>query len=266
MISSAPILTKRGENLLMRAIAGEAITFTKFKVGSGSIPGGTNPENLLDLITPLITFSVTSIDDTEAGMVAVTGEFTSADVVNDFVWRELGLFAKGEDNREILYAYANDGDDAGTIPAIDPDEHIITYQRVTMIIAVGDASNVTAVFSEDSPYVVGTYVGDGTTKLGINLGFVPSAVMLFNEWGQTYDSTDGVCGGLATGSYGIRSKASQDPDDAVEWDNQYTALLCGRDTENDFAGFWVNYYSGQSADENISTNVDDVRYHYIAYR
>ena len=54
--------------------------------------------------------------------------------------------------------------------------------------------------------------------------------------------------------------------DATVWSNQYTALLPGEDLENQFAGFYVNYYSGSTAEENISTNKTGVVYHYIAYR
>ena len=35
MITKAPKLTDAGERLLIRAIGGEEITFTKFKIGNG---------------------------------------------------------------------------------------------------------------------------------------------------------------------------------------------------------------------------------------
>ena len=398
MISTAPSLTERGKSLLMRAIGGETLTFTRFKVGSGMLPSGSTGEELNDLITPVLAFSITDMDDTQEGLIALTGEFDNENVTEDFPWREMGIFAKGEDEEEILYAYANDGTNASVVRKLNTD--VLTIQTVTMIIAVGEAENVTAVYSphrqyaladdlqehvesQDNPHnvtktqvglgnvpnlapsdmtvtfteaeaqenidtgeklsvmfgkikkvitnvishltntnnphsvtleqisgaaavhthkpldismgendvplpisvggtgvttmqelrnviginaEVGIYTGDGTTKRGINIGFVPSAVLLSDEWGRTWDDTDGVVGGMAVGLYGIRSQDSSSTTDATVWSNQYTALLPGEDQENDFAGFWVNYYAGSSPDENISTNKTGITYHYIAYR
>lgn len=398
MIATAPSLTDRGKSLLMRAIGGEQITFTRFKVGSGTLPSGETGDGLNDLITPVLAFAITDMDDTQEGLIALTGEFDNENVTQDFAWREMGIFAHGEDNEEILYAYANDGADASIVRQLNTD--VITIQTVTMIIAVGEAENVTAVYSphqqyalaadldehlenrnnphhvtkaqvglgnvpnlapnnmtvtfeeavnrdniatgeklstlfgkirkvftdtiahitsrnnphevtlaqvggapashthsaldiltgEDNPALpvtaggtgvktmqdlrnaigtnatIGIYTGDGTTKRGMNIGFVPSAVILCDEWGQMWDDTAGVRGGVAVGAYGIRTKSSTSANDATIWNNEKTALLAGADAENDFAGFWINYYAGTDAEDSISTNETGVTYHYIAYR
>ena len=398
MIMTAPSLTEQGKSLLMRAIGGETLTFTRFKVGSGMLSPGQTIDALTDLIDPVLAFSISDLDDTQEGLIALTGEFDNGDIDNDFVWSELGIFAKGEDNIEVLYAYSNDGADSDTMKKLDAD--VITLQEVTMIIAVGEAENVTAVYSPHQQYAlasdltahtgntsnphsvtkaqvglgnvpnlapndmtitfeqaenrdnimtnetlstlfgkikkviadvishltngnnphsvtlaqvgaaaashshsaldidadendpalpvtaggtgvktlsalrnlisinaaVGVYTGDGTTKRVISLGFKPSAILLTDEYGNTWDDTDGILGGMAVGLYGIRSKDSSSSTDATVWDNQFTALLAFEDTENQQAGFYVNYYAGQSADENISTNKNGVVYHYIAYR
>ena len=398
MIMTAPSLTEQGKSLLMRAIGGETLTFTRFKVGSGMLSPGQTIDALTDLIDPVLAFAISDLDDTQEGLIALTGEFDNGDIDNDFVWSELGIFAKGEDNTEVLYAYSNDGADSDTMKKLDAD--VITLQEVTMIIAVGEAENVTAVYSPHQQYAlasdltahtgntnnphsvtkaqvglgnvpnlapndmtitfeqaenrdnimtneklsvlfgkikkviadvishltntsnphhvtltdvggaaashshsaldinageedaalpvtaggtgvktlnalrnliginasVGVYTGDGTTKRAINLGFKPSAILLTDEYGNTWDDTDGILGGMAVGLYGIRSKDSSSSTDATVWDNQFTALLADEDLENQFAGFYVNYYAGQSADENISTNKTGVVYHYIAYR
>ena len=398
MIATAPSLTDQGKSLLMRAIGGEQITFTRFKVGSGSLASGQTIDSLTDLITPVLAFSITDMDDTQEGLLALTGEFDNSDVDNDFTWRELGIFAKGEDNTEILYAYSNDGTDAGIVRQLNTD--VITLQEVTMIIAIGEAENVTAVYSPHQQYAlaadltahtgatnnphsvtkaqvglgnvpnlapsnmtvtfeqatnrdniatgeklsvlfgkikkvfadtiahitnsnnphnvtraqleaaaashghkpidiecgendaalpvtaggtgvktlnalknliginatIGIYTGDGTQKRAMNLGFKPSAILLTDEYGRVWDDTDGILGGMAVGLYGIRSMDSSSANDATVWSNQYTALLADEDLENQFAGFYVNYYAGSTAAENISTNKTGVVYHYIAYR
>ncbi len=398
MIATAPVLTDQGKSLLMRAIGGETITFTRFKIGSGSLAEGQTVDELMDLITPVLAISISDMDDTQEGLLALTGEFDNSDVVTDFTWRELGIFAHGEDENEILYAYSNDGENAGIMRQLNTD--VITLQEVTMIIAIGEAENVTAVYSPHQQYAlaadleehvnsrinphrvtkaqiglgnvpnlapndmtvnfeeavnrdniatgetlsalfgkikkvftdaiahitsrsnphevtleqvggaaashthsaldilagendaalpvtaggtgvktmqalrnaigtnatIGIYTGDGTVKRGMNLGFVPSAVLLCDEWGQYWDDTAGVRGGLAVGAYGIRTKSSTSANDATIWNNEKTALLPGEDTENDFAGFWINYYAGTDAEDSISTNETGVTYHYIAYR
>ena len=398
MIMTAPSLTEQGKSLLMRAIGGETLTFTRFKVGSGMLSPGQTIDSLTDLIDPVLAFSISDLDDTQEGLIALTGEFDNSDIDDDFLWSELGVFAKGEDNIEVLYAYSNDGADSDTMKKLDAD--VITLQEVTMIIAVGEAENVTAVYSPHQQYAlasdlaahvnatgnvhglsksdiglgnvvnkapnnmnitfeqaqtrdnimtnetlstlfgkikkviadvithltasnnphsvtlaqvggaaashshsaldinsgendaalpvtaggtgvktlnalrnliginasVGVYTGDGTSQRAISIGFKPSAILLTDEYGNTWDDTDGILGGMAVGLYGIRSKDSSSTTDATVWDSQFTALLAFEDTENQQAGFYVNYYAGQSADENISTNKNGVVYHYIAYR
>ena len=398
MITTAPSLTEHGKSLLMRAIGGETLTFTRSKVGSGTLIPGQTVDSLTEVIEPVLAFSISDLDDTQEGLIALTGEFDNSDIEEDFIWRELGIFARGEDNVEVLYAYSNDGEDSDAMRVLDAD--VITLQEVTMIIAVGEAENVTAVYSPHQQYAlaseltahknatnnphgvtkqqvglgnvpnlapndmpvtfeqaenrdnimtnetlstlfgkikkviadvishltnsnnphsvtlaqvggaaashshsaldinageedaalpvtaggtgvktlnalrnliginasVGVYTGDGTTKRAISLGFKPSAILLTDEYGRVWDNTDGILGGMAVGLYGIRSMASVSSTDATVWDNQYTALLADEDTENQFAGFYVNYYAGQTADENISTNKTGVVYHYIAYR
>ena len=102
MIATAPALTDQGKSLLMRAIGGETITFTRFKIGSGSLTTGQNADDLTDLITPVLAFSITDMDDTQEGLLALTGEFDNSDISADFTWRELGIFA----NTPQLYEYS----------------------------------------------------------------------------------------------------------------------------------------------------------------
>lgn len=154
MISATPSLTNRGKSLLMRAIAGEEITFTRFKIGDGTLAENQTGDELNDLIHSVLDFSIVDVDTSKAGYVGLSGEFDSADIVNDFPWRELGIFAMGEDGTEVLYAYANDGEDAGMLRALNTE--ILTEQTVTLIVAIGEAEHVTAVFSPRQQYTLKT--------------------------------------------------------------------------------------------------------------
>lgn len=149
MISVAPTITDAGKNLLLRAIGGEIITFTRFKIGNGEL-SETEIAGMLDLINPLVEFAINEIDTSQKGFVKLTGTFDSTYITSDFRWRELGIFCKGEDGVEVLYAYSNDGPNAGMLKVNAAD--VVVEQTVALVIAVGSATSVTAILSESVLY------------------------------------------------------------------------------------------------------------------
>lgn len=151
MISKAPILTDAGRSLLLRAVSGEELTFTRFKIGDGSLEEGQTGRELTDLINEVLEVGISEMTVLERGIIELDGEFDSNDVDQDFTWRELGLFAKGEDEEEVLYAYANDGADAGTMPA--QSEDVYTGQVIKLLVVVGEAEHVTAFFNPRDEFV-----------------------------------------------------------------------------------------------------------------
>lgn len=180
MISVAPTITEAGRNLQIRAIAGETITFTRFKIGNGEL-ADTDIPALVDLINPLVEFSISEMDKSEKGYIKLTGKFDSTFITSDFRWRELGIFCKGEDDIEVLYAYSNDGENAGMLKANSTD--VVAEQTVALVIAVGDATSVTAILSESVLYATKTdfdaHVANKTnphavTKEQVGLGNVPN--------------------------------------------------------------------------------------------
>jgi hypothetical protein len=94
MISTTPKLTTAGTSLLIRALAGEAITFTTFKIGNGNAPA--NPEALTNLVNPLLSFGVSGIDRSQPGQVILRGTYDNSSVTSDFRVKEFGIFAQGE--------------------------------------------------------------------------------------------------------------------------------------------------------------------------
>ncbi len=149
MISTAPKVTNAGRELEARAIGGESIAFTRFAIGDGSITD-LNSAELTDLISPRLTFEIKDIDKSQKGYIKLTGTFGSKDIKQSFEWRELGLFCKGEDDVETLFAYSNDGDNAGTLRA--GGEDVISEQVVSLTLAVENADNVTAILSDSVLY------------------------------------------------------------------------------------------------------------------
>lgn len=140
MFENSPILTTAGLELLLRAIEGEHVTFTRFKVGAGVLPAGTAAEDLTDLVDAKLAFPIAAVDDTTPKTLKISGHFSSLEVAEDFRLRELGLYAKGEDNVEVLYCYDYDAAGAGTVRANGCA--VLTEQDVTMIVAIDEAQNI----------------------------------------------------------------------------------------------------------------------------
>lgn len=151
MAYAVPQLTDYGMSLLIRAIGGEQITFTRMAIGNGDVPAGTDPASLNNLINEQLSFGIASIEAADTGSVRIIGRFDSTEIVNDFRWKELGIFCKGEDDVEKLYAYCNDGNNAGMLKANASD--VTAEQSVGLIVEVGTASSVTAIIAPSVLYV-----------------------------------------------------------------------------------------------------------------
>ena len=152
----------------------------------------TEIAGMLDLINPLVEFAINEIDTSQKGFVKLTGTFDSTYITSDFRWRELGIFCKGEDGVEVLYAYSNDGANAGMLKANAAD--VVAEQTVALVIAVGDATSVTAILSESVLYAPKTefdaHVANEenphkTTKVHVGLGNVPNVST--NDQTPTYN-------------------------------------------------------------------------------
>lgn len=151
MISIAPILTSAGQDMLIRALAGETLTFTTFKAGSGVLPAGSTGVDLTDLITPKFSFAISALEE-GTNCVRINGHFDSQDILQEFACTEIGLFAKIGNESAKLYGYVNNGTNA---PIFKPnDSDVITTQDITFIVAVGAAQNVAAEIAPGTLYAL----------------------------------------------------------------------------------------------------------------
>ena len=143
-----PKLTEAGKNLLLMALAGETITFTKIQLGNGAAQSGTE---ITALSNPLVTVNLSKIVvGTE--YVTLTAQFTNASVTNGFHITEAGFFAKdpNDETKEILYAIGNENEEtADYVPS--KDSRILEMQFDALIF-IGDAENVTAAISSSLVY------------------------------------------------------------------------------------------------------------------
>ena len=131
-------LTKKGEQLQAKINGNlsETLTFTKAKLGSGSITSNDEIRFLTDLKEEWGTANVTNckIQGDEKNIVAIEVQFSNAELKEDKIFREVGLYAQGNEGEEILYAYANAGDKYDYIPLMKDSPHsfvLVFYFNIT---------------------------------------------------------------------------------------------------------------------------------------
>ena len=131
-------LTKKGEQLQAKINGNlsETLTFTRAKLGSGSITSNDEIRFLTDVKEVWGTANVTSckIQGDEKNIVAIELQFSNAELREDKIFREIGLYAQGNEGEEILYAYANAGDKYDYIPLMKDSPHsfiIVIYFNIT---------------------------------------------------------------------------------------------------------------------------------------
>lgn len=129
-------VTLKGNMLLAKALMGEALTFTKIVLGDGY---SNKPiMEMQDLVSIKKELPITKLRRKE--QVAIIGSILKMGEIEPFYWRELGLYARGEDGVEVLYMYGNAADLASYISSNGLNEKLIDINVV-----IGNASNVLAV-------------------------------------------------------------------------------------------------------------------------
>ena len=174
-----PKLTAPGKNLLLRALAGETITFTKIQLGNGT---AQDPAEATGLANPIMTVELSKIVvGTE--YVTLTAQFSNGSITSGFHITEAGFFAKDPDDstKEILYALGNeDESSADYVP--DKGNRILEMQ-FDAVIFIGDAENVSAAISSSLVYAskedFDKHTADknnphSVTKQQVGLGNVPN--------------------------------------------------------------------------------------------
>ena len=200
MITIAPRLTEAGMSLLIRGVAGEEITFTRFKIGNGT--PGTVWEKMRDLANPLLEVGIGSIDAHAEGYVELSGQFDSSDITNDFRWAEMGVFARGPEGEEVLYAYSHDAEGAGMLLA---NPEVAIEQSMSFIVAIGTAEKVTALVVPSALYAAKSDFDAHTqaqnphkiTPVMIGLGNVQNVGV--NDMEPTYSVPEGETQPLESG-------------------------------------------------------------------
>ena len=162
------ILTEKGRELLAKGLAGETITFTKMAIGDGT--SLTSERERTALVNQITTLPILNINVKRNGTCEINALLTNKSVTTGFYIKELGIFAHGNDNVEILYAY-NISTSPDFVPPFSAN-NVVEIEYVDTII-VDQVANVTAVIDPSITYITKKYADENylvSSKLAEILG------------------------------------------------------------------------------------------------
>lgn len=136
-------VTRNGALLSSATLSGSELTFTKIVIGDGTYIGDL--EEAEGLVSPKIDLQIKAIVS-NGNKVTLTTSLLPKDITSDFYWREVGVFAKGADDVEVLFMYAT-AEDTSFISTNSLDE-----KTISLGIIVSNAENVTAIIDDGLVY------------------------------------------------------------------------------------------------------------------
>lgn len=130
-------LTKQGERLLAKVNGNlsETITFKRAELGAGTIASNDEIRFLRNLKQKWkdVNVSDCKIVGDDQTQVLIELQFNNKDVGSNKLLREIGIYAAGNDDNEVLFAYSNAGDNYDFIPpAKDNPQSFIINVLVTI--------------------------------------------------------------------------------------------------------------------------------------
>ena len=132
------ITTNKGIALIGKLLAQKgALQITRVAVGDGTPPA--SPATLNALVHELKNATIESVDNPKNGEAKIVVTVSSIGVTQGFFVKEIGVFAKDTDGREILYAYAGFSDNPQWIrPEGTAITNVATYDINTIIDRVSE--------------------------------------------------------------------------------------------------------------------------------
>lgn len=160
-------ITENGKKYLSDAQLGKELRFTKMVMGDGDI-SGREPSVITDMISPRLDVGIIEARRMNTQTLYIRGDYTSAEILQGFYFREFGLYAdQGDGTTEVLYCYGNSGELAEYIDAQSGSSTV--EKMIALEIAVNNAENVTVEFSGSALYALKSELDDiydGTTPVG----------------------------------------------------------------------------------------------------
>lgn len=196
-----PNLTSAGNVLLLRALEGTALKFTRIQLGNGA---AQDIKSATALSNPLATLPLTKIT-TGGQYVTLTSTFSNNSITDGFRITEVGIFAEDPDDAESEILYALGYEAEGTADYVPSKDNRILELEYSIVIFVGEAQDVSAEISESLAYASAAELKShvenqqnphNVTKAQIGLGNVPNVAT--NDQTPTY-TTPGALTALQSG-------------------------------------------------------------------
>ena len=160
------ILTDGGRSLIAKALQGKKLVFTRAVAGDGIVEGYEAIPNwqidreaylafmnkitaMTDIVHPIREMEIRGIfTPPQIGTATIKTILTNAGYDLGFFFNEIGLFAKDPDtDDEVLYGYCSAGNKGDFMPGQGNSNAVKYY--FDLVVTIGQAENVTAIFSED---------------------------------------------------------------------------------------------------------------------
>ena len=152
-------VTVAGRNLITSLMAGKTIEFTRIMVGSGAMPEGVEPIDMVALVAP-VAEGVSSVPTVENGVLSMVVEYRNdlnGGLQEGFWLREFGVFAKTEDTEEILLYYATLGDSPQPV-ALELDVDVQITSNPGAFITSAEAEELVRTMVQEAISGVGTAI------------------------------------------------------------------------------------------------------------
>ncbi len=131
-------ITDSGRILLGDVQMGATFTPTRLTLGSGYLPSGTTTRTIKNVVSKVKDLTINKKQKANDGTVTIGGVYSNEDILEDFYFREFGLYAKavypdGRETTEVLYSYGNAGATADLMPAyssgqpVERQMDLVTY-------------------------------------------------------------------------------------------------------------------------------------------
>lgn len=195
-------VTVAGRNLITSLMVGKTIEFTRIVVGSGAMPEGVEPIDMVALVTP-VAEGVSSVPTVENGVLSMVVEYRNdlnGGLQEGFWLREFGVFAKTEDTEEILLYYATLGDSPQPVNAYKDNRIDIRRYPISIALELDADIQITYnpgafITSAEAEELVRTMVQDAVS--GVSTAIIKDITIPHTGWkrqegsdGQGQENTD----------------------------------------------------------------------------
>lgn len=182
-------LTNAGLNVLLRALAGDRIIFTRAQIGNGEAQAPATAETLSN---PLMDLPIQAIEVSATNATLQT-KFNNNTVEAGFRHTETGIWVQNQDDEtaEVLYAYGTQPE--ATADYISASGDSILETQMDFLVFVGESQNISAIISESLVYASAADLKDhvdnkdnphAVTKKQVGLENVPNVAT--NDQTPTY--------------------------------------------------------------------------------